>query len=326
MSVSRVEEINYMSSGSRINSTSTIVHSKAQETANSTRATLRRLRSEMVALHAAQAIPEELLNAYIKYGNNADGLPALHAAIKARDERAMRLFLDHGADPNACTVPQIGFDRYPVPRTALEFAATFANSGIVNLLIDRGANVNPERSMTSPLQCAAKSNNLEVIRILVQRGADLKKEQSDHYGALMVAASEGHSEAVTTLIQLGMNPNGPNSFGQTPLDGALRAYVQYTREESFAGIETLLTKGASPNVKSYGYTALHTVAGFADSLNSEPKLLKITELLLKHGVDVNALNDQGKTALGILAQQRRPGFSYPALEKLLKEHGAVERK
>src|SRR5690606_21973402 len=124
----------------------------------------------------------------VKYGNNPEGLPALHAAIKARDEKAVRMFLDHGADPNAKSCSWLKDD--VEPRSALDFAAAFGNISLVNLLIDRGATINPifdEESGTTPLICAARFNNADTLQCLIKRGSNLYYE--NHIGnALHVAA------------------------------------------------------------------------------------------------------------------------------------------
>lgn len=42
-----------------------------------------------------------MIDLIIRYGNNAEELPALHAAVKNLDYEAVRLFLEHGSDANA---------------------------------------------------------------------------------------------------------------------------------------------------------------------------------------------------------------------------------
>lgn len=274
----------------------------------------RKMRAAAMAA-PAKAISEELLDAYIKYGNNADGIPALHAAIKAKDERAVRLFLDHGADPNAkCNPP---FDMHNIrPTTALGFAASYGNSNIVNFLIDRGAIVNPSEDEISHLCCAARFNNSETIQCLVRRGANLNKEGSAFQGALHVAVMYGSREAVKTLISLGLSPNRPDIYGSTPLMSGCWSNVT---EDFYLGVEELLKNGANPNLKNdSGYTAFHFLAFnnrfFAALYPRSFKL--VADLLIQYGADINARDLSGRTMLCYVEDA--------AFRKWLKDRGAIE--
>lgn len=119
----------------------------------------------------------ELIDILIKYGNNPDGIPALHYAIKQGDFTATKLLLDHGADPNAKISKTSSYHDW-TPNRAIDYAAQTANVDILNLLIDRGALVNltqDEKTLyrASPLAFAAMANNLPAVQILVARGAEV---------------------------------------------------------------------------------------------------------------------------------------------------------
>src|SRR5204863_636968 len=127
-----------------------------------------------------------------------------------------------GADPNAA---------YGAGETPLMLAARTGNLNAVNLLIDRGANVNgaDEFKGYTPLMFAATENQAEVAKLLIEHSADVNarsrrfefgslKEAAG--GALMeraeggmtplqYAAREGNVETGQVLIAAGADVNAP---------------------------------------------------------------------------------------------------------------------
>ena len=76
------------------------------------------------------------------------------------------LLIEHGADVDATTVD----DR----RTSLTIACRkYSNLGIVQLLINAGADVNGGDGVIAPFHWAAYTRNTEAIELLIQSGADV---------------------------------------------------------------------------------------------------------------------------------------------------------
>src|ERR1044071_997430 len=65
---------------------------------------------------------------------------------------------------------------------------------VVRLLVDKGANVNPETNSNTPLMYAASEGNDDVIKFLLARGAKVNV-QTDEGTPLMAAVNGGHPEA-----------------------------------------------------------------------------------------------------------------------------------
>ena len=117
----------------------------------------------------------ELQDVLVKYGNNADGLPALHAAIKKEDKRAVELLVQHGADVNAQALifGQFGsaYINPPIHCSALHLAVLLNHVEIIQFLMINGAEVNkndkikvsPEELNNILMEAAAKKENPIVI-------------------------------------------------------------------------------------------------------------------------------------------------------------------
>lgn len=95
------------------------------------------------------------------------------------------------------------------------------------------------------------------------------------------AAARGDERSLETLLQYDADPNLPDTQGSTPLH-----YVRNT-----ACCNLLLTHGANiASSNSYGHTALHAVTRGKGSL-------PVLDTLVKAGIDINAVDKSGETAL-----------------------------
>lgn len=147
------------------------------------KATMRKAKAEV---QNQPNVNQELLDILVKYGNNPDGIPTLHYAIKMQDAEAVKLLLKHGVDANSHSQFTKDYE-FHEPLTALEYAAYYGNLDIMNILINHGAKVNPELKFDSngylnkeesnriltPLFFAAQNNQPKAIQLLVRRGAKI---------------------------------------------------------------------------------------------------------------------------------------------------------
>lgn len=156
----------------------------------------------------------------------------------------VRLLLDHGADPNAQLRTPIMQRQHTAGDAALGEGAT-------------------------PLLRAAKSGDIEIVRLLIDAGADPMHTMPNGSTALTYAAGLGwrngsplapsfdqgsDDEAVETLrllLDLGLDIDGQNADGNTPLHAAL------TGRGAEAIIRFLIEAGADPRIpNNRGETAL----------------------------------------------------------------------
>jgi ankyrin repeat protein len=137
---------------------------------------------------------ERMLSSLPYLADNMKAINASDAWFRERCDRntqAASLLIDAGATVNHLSLT----------RTALGIASRFPCTPLVNLLIQRGANVNltdPNGYGKTPLIEAAESNNPTVVEILLRAGADPRTKYYEET-ALMIAAKRGYIEIVHLL-------------------------------------------------------------------------------------------------------------------------------
>ncbi len=106
--------------------------------------------------------------------------------------------------------------------TALHIAAGFGRTECVQLLINRGAEVDSvDNEKWTPLHCASAKGHLQTVRTLLDQGADIEAQMWDGGNALHMASKEGHVQIVKELVERRAKLNVPVRNGQTALDLAV---------------------------------------------------------------------------------------------------------
>ena len=136
----------------------------------------------------------------------------------------------------------------------------------------------------------------DVVDLILELGLTDRIEDSCDF--LARYAEFGSAEGVQSLIQAGFEVEGKDPAGRTPL-------VRAWKRKNYAVARVLLEAGADPEARWFGWPLIVS----SDSYQ--------TCLLLQHGADVNAVNEQGFTALMMAAE-----VGDPALAELLLESGA----
>ena len=227
--------------------------------------------------------------------------------------------------------------RQPIPGalTPLLYAARDGRIEAARLLVAAGADVNmTDANAITPLISAIVNNRLEVARFLIESGADI--HAADWYGRTPLWAAvetrnmdvdnasfansidrEPYLALITTLLEKGANPNArtkevpPIRRAFLRVTGSLE-WVDFTGMTPFlyasrAGDVTvmrlLLKHGADPHIGTFaGTTPLMAAAGinwvFDQTYDEGPeRLLEAVKLCYDLGMDVNATNSMGLTAL-----------------------------
>ncbi|XP_044726615.1 serine/threonine-protein phosphatase 6 regulatory ankyrin repeat subunit B-like [Chrysoperla carnea] len=243
---------------------------------------------------------------------NSSNTP-LHFAVKNGDiddqEEIIELLLKHKADVNAEDEDRI---------TPLFHAIENKNLKITKLLLDNGANV---KDYPELLNIAVKRGCTEIVELLLQHNADVNATDENGYTALLSTLSDFYQDfcklrtdrdpdvnikrkITKLLLNHGANVDAKTPGGSTPLHFAV--YNGYSQV-----VEVLLEYNANVNVreKTSLETPLHKSA--------RSKNVEICEMLLNKGVDVDAGERNGLTALHIVTQEGSND-----IVKLLLERGA----
>ncbi|HTC52919.1 MAG TPA: ankyrin repeat domain-containing protein [Steroidobacteraceae bacterium] len=161
------------------------------------------------------------------------------------------------------------------------------------------------------------------------RGGRPDRPSSDQTTALQVIAM---------LLKRGANPDmqlklfppyrslGQDRGGDAMLTVGTTPLIRAAKAGDSASIQLLLAAGARPDLaNSLGITPLMAAAGIGSTtidirarFRNEQKCIAAAKLLLDHGVDVNATNGNGQTALYGAAQSGWNNFV-----QLLADHGAT---
>ncbi|OLD00923.1 MAG: hypothetical protein AUJ07_12335 [Crenarchaeota archaeon 13_1_40CM_3_53_5] len=106
----------------------------------------------------------------------------------------------------------------------LGLAAHFGRKGVVELLVENGADVNAVASNPTgftALTGALAGNHAEIARILVLRGANVNHRYEQGFSPLMLAVEDGDAEMTRFLIEHGADVNARTKDNKTALSFAL---------------------------------------------------------------------------------------------------------
>jgi ankyrin repeat protein len=142
-------------------------------------------------------------------------LDVFAACMAGAKERALQLI---GANPEL--VKAYSNDGW----TPLHLACFFGQPGMVEALIERGADVraratNPTQN--TPLHAAAAGRSKEAVRALLEHGADVNARQEGGWTALHAASQNGDVEMVRLLIAGGADVKMRADNQQNSMDLAL---------------------------------------------------------------------------------------------------------
>lgn len=213
----------------------------------------------------------------------------------------------------ACSSPG-GKERETLVSRGVEFSQeNFFNSvvrgqtEIVKLFLAAGMSPNAKQGGITALMEASRrgKTHSEIAAALIQAGAEINAQ--DPYGVtpLSFAAISGSLETIQRLLKSGANVKAKDVDGRTALIETLTTENDLPPET----IEELIQAGSEVNVRIYGGLTPLMIAAAGNT--------RILKALIRAGADLNAVDDQGATAL-------RWAKDSPENYKILKDAGAKE--
>ena len=271
------------------------------------------------------------------------------ADIRARSEVLSQVMAvpPHGKPEYNRMIPSGGED-------ALMFAARVGDLASAKLLLAAGANVNDADAWgVSAMVLAAHSGFTEMVEFLLDKGADANAA-GPGFTALHEAIMRRDEKMVDELLAHGANPNAPlqtwtperrssEDFNFAPALVGATPFWLAARFAEPGVMRLLVAKGADPKFvlrneyyvndfndrRTQATTALTAALGIGGGRawvrpaagEREAVILESVKLAFELGVDVNAVNTDGRTALDVARR-----FTLESVAKFLVEHGATEGK
>lgn len=248
----------------------------------------------------------------------ASGFTPLLFAVREGQPGVVKVLLDAGLDVNEpVPAPHAGTKRPrgspAIGSTALHIAVANAHFELAAMLLDRGANPNADGPGYTPLHI------LPSIRKSGGGDNDPSPEGSGSMGSLeflkvIVAKGANLNARMTRKVAFGLT--SLNTRGATP-------FLLASRTADAELMRALAALGADPNIPNAdGANAMIVAAGLGtrspgEDAGTEAEVVEALQAALDLGVDINAVDNNGETAMHGAAYKNLPG----AVE-FLAAHGA----
>ena len=157
---------------------------------------------------------------------------------------------------------------------ALQLASSQGRADVVAKLLEYGANANARGGYHgNALQAASSNGHNRVVQLLIRGHAEVNAQSGNHADALQAASSNGHHEVVHTLLSHGAKVNAQGGhYGNALQAASVDGHAEVVLE--------LLAGGASVNAEGGNYgTALQAAASHGH--------YRIVRILIERGADVN---------------------------------------
>ena len=168
--------------------------------------------------------------------------------------------------------------------SVLQAASLGGHEKVVQMLLEKGANINVQGGRYgSTLQAASIRGYKKVVQMLLEKGANINAQGGYYGSALQAASSKGHEKVVQMLLEKGANINAQ--------DGLYRSALQAASSKGHEKVvQMLLEKGANINAQDGLYRSALQAASFGGHE-------KVVQMLLEKGANINAQGGRYGSAL-----------------------------
>jgi len=216
----------------------------------------------------------------------------------------------HSTDTLTTQLIELGVDvNHPDNRgqTALAQAVESGNLQISKLLLDHGADwhVQSDTANALPLCVALLAGQVAIAELLIERGASVNQISPTGKGYsvpeyLCAFDKVHHSKINAALYQLLLKAGFKLTDNMFPSGrGNATLLHDFARTGNLYGLQKWTEAGYSfKGLDSHGESALHRAMGLDDMM-----AFKVAGFLVQHGVDVNGITHNGKTAFDYAKQR-----------------------
>jgi ankyrin repeat protein len=187
---------------------------------------------------------------------------------------------------------------------ALQAASYGGHEKVVQMLLDRGADVNAQGGrFSNALPAASYGGHERVVQMLLDRGADVNSQGRYYGNALHVASFRGHAKLVQMLLDRGADVNAQGGR----FSNALQAAADRGHERV---VQMLLDRAADVNAQGGRFDNALEAASYRGHE-------RVVQMLLDWGADVNARGGRFDNAL-----QAASEGGHERLVEMLLDRGA----
>jgi ankyrin repeat protein len=249
----------------------------------------------------------EISTALINVQDNVGRTPLFWAARRG-DSNALKVLLEHGADPLLSSEKTNW-------KNSLHAAAIGGHEECISALLATGMpiDIRDAEGMTAFHYAASKLNDATCVEQLLDSGADINEGDNDKRTAFLMSTQNGCLEVARILRKRGADINSPEIGGWSPLVSC----IFWNMHQSIAYCLDIGTDISQTT--NDGDTLLHVAAQYADL--DTIKLLDTYQLFY---LDSNAVNCAQESPLDVAAARKDETEWFDCFEALLSS--IAERK